>query len=98
MKRVFRRHASTKMKNVDQKILIPAEDTPQRSVNGEECSSRTSDALAVARAKCFSATYFLRMFTGRTAASHNARCGQELSQRLFASVCDHKTLSGSVLP
>src|SRR5258708_30959535 len=36
------------------------------------------------------------MLTGGTAASKEHRGGKELSQRRFASVCDHKTLSGSV--
>jgi len=46
--------------------------------------------------RCFSPTYSLGVFTGRTATGHDARFGQELSQRLFASVCDHKTVDRAI--
>ncbi len=70
-----------------------AQCKPGKSVQAEHI---THLPLAPIAPKCFSATYFLRVFTGRTPASNDARCGQEFSQRLFASVCDHKTLSGSI--
>src|SRR5438445_13138408 len=42
--------------------------------------------------RCLSATYSLGVFTGTTATGHDAGFSQELSQRLFASVCDHEAV------
>jgi hypothetical protein len=98
MKRLLRKHAPTKMKNIEQKTSYPrrkqtvAQCKPGKSVQPEHIAHLPLTPIAP---KCFSAAYFLRVFTG-TPASNDARCGQEFSQRLFASVCDHKTLSGSI--
>ena len=70
-----------------------AQCRPGKSVRAEHITCLPLTPIAP---KGCSATYFLRVFTGRTPASNDARCGQEFSQRLFASVCDHKTLSGFI--
>jgi hypothetical protein len=98
MKRLPPKTCDSIMKNLQHKPLRPAGDRSEQWEFKQSFKAQPAKRLQFPyiTPRCFSVAYFLRVFTGRTSAGHDARSRQKFSQRPFAGVCNHKTLMASV--